>query len=101
MTIRSISVGGSKLPPGGFWNDTPLYLFYECTGYTNGSECGRELNTQGWYYELLQAHNFNIYCMYLAMDVKETYPDYDDKQLKAYIMWNVERTFRYGRISRS
>lgn len=81
----------------GDWNDTPLYLFDEWTAYTNGSECGRELNAEGWYYELLQAHNFNVYCMYLAMEVKASCPDYDDKQFKAYIMWNVERTFRLAK----
>lgn len=76
------------------WNDRPLYLFDEWIAYTNGSECGRELNHQGWYYELLQAHNFNVYCMYLAMHVKKACPDYDDTQLKAFMMWNIERTFR-------
>lgn len=76
------------------WNDRPLYLFDEWVAYTNGSECGRELNHSGWYYELLQAHNFNVYCIYLAMTVKEKCPDYDDKQMKAFMMWNIERTFR-------
>lgn len=76
------------------WNDRPLYLFDEWIAYTNGSETGRELNHQGWYYELLQAHNFNVYCMYLAMHVKKTCPDYDDTQMKAFMMWNIERTFR-------
>lgn len=76
------------------WNDRPLYLFDEWIAYTNGSETGRELNHQGWYYELLQAHNFNVYCMYLAMTVKKSDPNYDDKQMKAFMMWNIERTFR-------
>jgi len=78
----------------GDWNNRPLYLFDEWIAYTNGSETGRELNHQGWYYELLQSHNFNVYCMYLAMTVKNTCPDYDDKQMKAFMMWNIERTFR-------
>jgi len=77
-----------------FWDDTPLYLFDEWVAYTNGSECGRELNASGWYYELLQAHNFNVYCIYLAMEIQETCPDYDDRQFKSYLMWNIERTFR-------
>lgn len=76
------------------WNDRPLYLFDEWIAYTNGSETGRELNHQGWYYELLQAHNFNVYSIYLAMHVKKTCPDYDDTQMKAFMMWNIERTFR-------
>ena len=76
------------------WNDRPLYIFDEWIAYTNGSETGRELNHQGWYYELLQAHNFNVYSIYLAMHVKKTCPDYDDTQMKAFMMWNIERTFR-------
>lgn len=95
--LRGPSFNLYLVQQAGSWNDTPLYLFDEWTAYTNGSECGRELNASGWYYELLQAHNFNVYCMYLAMEVKETCPDYDDKQFKAYIMWNVERTFRLAK----
>ena len=79
------------------WNDRPLYLFDEWIAYTNGSETGRELNHQGWWYELLQAHNFNVYCMYLAMHVKQVCPEYDDAQMKAFMMWNVERTFHLAR----
>jgi hypothetical protein len=70
------------------WNDRPLYLFDEWVAYTNGSECGKELNISNWDYELLQAHNFNVYCMYLAMLAKS-----DDKQFKSFMMWNIERTF--------
>jgi diadenosine tetraphosphate (Ap4A) HIT family hydrolase len=76
------------------WNDRPLYLFDEWIAYTNGSETGRELNHEGWYYELLQAHNFNVYCLYLAKTVKEKCPEYDDTQMKSFMMWNIERTFR-------
>ena len=75
------------------WNNRPLYIFDEWIAYTNGTETGRELNHQGWYYELLQAHNFNVYSMYLAKAVKETCPGYDDTQMKAFMMWNIERTF--------
>ena len=78
----------------GGWNDRPLYLCDEWIAYTNGSETGRELNHQGWYYELLQAHNFNVYCMYMAMHVQKTCLDYDHTQLKAFMMWQIERTFR-------
>lgn len=76
------------------WNDTPLYLFDEWIAYTNGSETGRELNYEGWNYELLQAHNFNVYCICLAQTVKETCPDYDDTQLKTFMKWNIRRTFQ-------
>ena len=76
------------------WNNEPLYLMDEWTAYTNGTECGRELNAQGWDFELLQAHNFNVYCLYLAKAIQERCPDYDDKQFKAYLMWNMARVFR-------
>lgn len=79
------------------WNDRPLYLFDEWTAYTNGSATGRELNVDGWYFELLQAHNFNIYCIYLAMVVKRDCPEYDDTQMKAFMMWNTERTFELAK----
>lgn len=76
------------------WNNEPLYLMDEWTAYTNGTECGRELNAQGWDFELLQAHNFNVYCLYLAKAIQERCPDYDDKQFKAYLKWNMARVFR-------
>lgn len=76
------------------WNDQPLYLMDEWTAYTNGTECGRELNAQGWDFELLQAQNFNVYCLYLAKAIKERCPNYDDKEFKAYLMWNMARVFR-------
>jgi hypothetical protein len=92
--LRGVSYNLYLVKQQSGWNDRPLYLFDEWTAYTNGSECGRELNGQGWYFELLQAHEFNVYCMCLAKLVKETCPQYDDRQLKAYMMFNVERTFR-------
>lgn len=75
------------------WNNRPLYLFDEWVAYTNGAATGRELNYQGWYYELLQVHNFNVYCIYMAMTVKTVCPDYDDAQMKLFMKWNIERTF--------
>jgi hypothetical protein len=75
------------------WNERPLYLFDEWTAYTNGSACGIELNLAGWEFELMQAHNFNIYCLYLMKEVKSLCPEYDDRQMKAYLQWNIERTF--------
>lgn len=76
------------------WNDRPLYLIDEWVAFANGSDAGRELNINGWYYELLQAHNFNIYCMCLALVVQRDCSDYRDTDLKEFIMWNVERVFR-------
>lgn len=76
------------------WNDRPLYIFDEWIAYTNGSLCGKEMNVNGWYYELLQAHNFNVYSICLAMQVKKECSDYNDAQMKAFMMWNIERTFK-------
>lgn len=92
--LRGVSYDLYLVRQAGQWNHAPLYLFDEWTAYTNGSECGRELNAQGWYFELLQAHEFNLYSLCLAKVVKENCPNYDDKQMKAYLMWNIERTFR-------
>lgn len=75
------------------WNNDSLYLFDEWSAYTNGSLTGLELNYENYQYELLQAHNFNVYCTYLAKVVKERCPDYDDTQLKSFLMWNTQRVF--------
>lgn len=76
------------------WNDKPLYIMDEWIAFTNGSEVGKELNFNGWYYELLQAHNFNIYCMCLAMVIERDVSNYQDSEFKKFIMWNIERVFR-------
>lgn len=81
------------------WGDRPLYLFDEWVSYTNGSECGKELNLFGWYFELLQAHNFNVYCMYVAKAVQNGHGDYNDGEFRKFMMWNIERTFRIMRPS--
>ena len=78
------------------WNDRPLYLMDEWIAYTNGAEAGKELNVRGWYYELLQAHNFNVYCMYMAMVVQRDCSDYRDVELKQFLKWNIERVFRHS-----
>lgn len=75
------------------WDDNPLYIFDEWVAYTNGSMCAKELKVPGLYLELLQAHNFNVYSICLAMLVKKDCPDYDDKQFKSFLMWNIERTY--------
>lgn len=76
------------------WNDRPLYIIDEWVAFTNGSEVGKELNVDGWYFELLQAHNFNIYAIYLAMIINRDTSNYQDAELRKFIMWNTERVFR-------
>ncbi len=75
------------------WNDRPLYLFDEWIAFTNGAEVGKELNCDGWYYELFQAHNFNVYCLYMAMVLNRDVSNYNDVELKKLLMWNTERVF--------
>lgn len=93
--LRGPSYNLYMVQQAGGWNERPLYIFDEWIAYTNGSLCGREMKVSGWYYELLQAHNFNVYAICLAMEVKKSCPDYDDKQMKAFMMWNIERTFEF------
>lgn len=76
------------------WNDKPLYIIDEWVAFTNGSEVGKELNCDGWFFELFQAHNFNVYCMYLAMIVDRDTSNYQDSELKKFMKWNIERVFK-------
>ena len=70
-----------------------LMLFDEWIAYTNGATIGKELNYKGWWYECLQAHQFNIYCIYVAKGIQEEYPEYDHTIMKTFMKWNIERTF--------
>jgi hypothetical protein len=76
------------------WNDKPFYIIDEWVAFTNGSEVGKELNYDGWYFELLQAHNFNVYSIYLAMVTNRDTRNYQDSDLKKFMKWNIERVFR-------
>jgi len=81
------------------WNDRPLYLMDEWVAFTNGADAGKELNLKGWYFELLQAHNFNVYCIYLALVIQRDCSYYRDTELKEFIKWNTERVFRLSHPS--
>lgn len=73
--------------------ESTLMLFDEWIAYTNGATIGKELNYPGWWYECLQAHQFNIYCIYVAKVVQEEYPEYNPEIMKDFMKWNIERTF--------
>jgi len=77
----------------GSWNDTPLYIFDEWVAYTNGSEVRKDLRIQSRAETVTYMMEFNVYAMSLAMVVKEK-GGYDDTQLKAFLMWNIERSVR-------
>lgn len=74
-----------------YWNDRPLYIVDEWVAYTNGVEVGLEMESQGWDYELLQAHNFSVYAIHLAMEIQVNCPDYDDASFSGFVKWNIER----------
>lgn len=78
-----------------YWDNHPLYVLDEWVAYTNGTACGQEVKEYGWFYELLQAHNFCVYALFMAKQVEQDCPDYDQTQLKAFIRWNIERVFQY------
>jgi len=74
-----------------YWDDRPLYILDEWIAYTNGAEVGIEMKAAGWDYELLQAHNFNVYVVCLAMEIQLNCPDYDDLPFFGFVKWNIER----------
>lgn len=74
-----------------YWNDRPLYIFDEWVAYTNGVEVGREMDLPGWDYELLQANNFCVYAVCVAMEIQLNCPDYDDTAFSGFLKWNIER----------
>lgn len=74
----------------GSWNNTPLYLCDEWVAYTNGSEVRRDLNIATRGETVSQMIEFDVYCLTLAMLVKQT--SYDDKQFKSFLIWNIERS---------
>lgn len=81
------------LQNGRSWDDTPTYLIDEWVAYTNGTSCGQEVGEDGWWYELLQAHNFSVYCVTMASVVVEKDPTYDASEMRDFIRWNIERVY--------
>lgn len=77
------------------WNDYPLYIFDEWSAYTNGAACHLDLKIDDRSDSILSMFNFNIYSICVAMTVKEQDKNYDDKELKAFLRWNIERSFEY------
>lgn len=77
------------------WNDYPLYIFDEWSAYTNGAACHLDLKINDRSDSILSMFNFNVYSICVAMTTKEQDKDYDDKELKAFLRWNIERSFEY------
>ncbi len=76
------------------WGDTPLYICDEWIAYTNGSDCRLDLGIQSRSETISQTLEFDVYALALAMAIKKNCPGYDDKQFKAFLMWNLERSFK-------
>ena len=77
----------------GDWNDRSLYIFDEWVSFTNGSVCCVEMSVDARRASIRQMVDFNIYSICVAMTVKEQDKNYDDKELKAFLRWNIERSF--------
>lgn len=106
----------------GSWGDTPLYIFDEWMGYSNGTAAGLDLAEKNLWTggkrseTVLYMLEFNVYSMCLAMQVAQMrdyyggyididgnyweYSGYDDTQFKAFMMWNIERTMGYYQKSK-
>lgn len=78
------------------WDKEPLYLFDEWVAYTNGAACRKDLGMTEQGSELVFASEFVGYALCLAYTVKKDCPNYDDKQLRAFLMWNTERVVKLG-----
>lgn len=74
------------------WNNDPLYIFDEWIAYTNGCEVRTDLGVEEQASTVEFTFEFNVYSIALAKVVQESQPDYDDKQFKALLMWNLERS---------
>jgi hypothetical protein len=85
----------------GSWGDTPLYIFDEWVAYTNGSEVRKDLGIQERSETVSQMIEFDIYALTLAQAVKKHDPQYDDRQFKAFLMWNIERSMTFLPESKS
>lgn len=74
------------------WNADSLYLLDEFVAYTNGSACRKDLGIKERAETVQFMFEFNVYCTTLAKVIKDRDANYDDKQFKAFLMWNIERS---------
>jgi len=74
------------------WNNTPLYILDEWNAYTGGSLTRKDLNIAERSETVQYMIEFDVYATALAMSIKKNDPNYDDKQFKNFLMWNIERS---------
>lgn len=90
-SLRGPSYHLYMVQQGRYWNDTPSYVLDEWLAYTHGVMTGMAVDEDGWYYELLQANNFTVYSIAMAMAVSSRDPNYDHTQLREFLAWNIQR----------
>ena len=91
------------------WPENPLYVFDEWVAYTNGTFVRVELDSNprlsrdrsiGGSVEGMISHTFYALSLTMAVKANDRENRYDDKQLKAFTMWNTERTIKLLRCCR-
>ena len=108
----SLSSGKQYLPPSlyGFalysftqpgWEEQPLYVFDEWISYTNGCAVRVELYANPNLHRdraiggtIDGMMSTTMYALVQTMAIKANDRNYDDTQLKAFVMWNTERAMK-------
>ena len=81
-----------------YWNNEPIYLCEEWICYVNGGIVGYEYGLKDRTADSIDASlEFFGYCLYMMKIVKELDPKYDDRQLRAFIMWHGRRVSHIAR----
>jgi len=89
------------------WPNNPLYVCDEWIAYTNGTEVMMELDRKKlprkkeWGGTVNNMMEHMIYTFATLQAIKERDPKYDDRQLKAFVMWNASRNMRLYKESKS
>lgn len=75
------------------WNNEPLYCLDEWIAYTNGTAVKHDLKLWGRGGTTQFMFEFNIFAIALCQAAHND-PKYDHTQLKAFVKWNIERSFK-------
>ena len=80
------------------WNDTPLYLFDEWVGYSNGTESAVNMVKEGkWgagWRDTFGSLEFTVYALAVGMAAEAKDPTYfaGYAQFREFLKWNAERS---------
>lgn len=88
-----------------YWENEPLYVLDEWTAYTNGvivRSLEYKLSPQGsgQYMLELMAYSFSL-CMAVEAKNRQIPGSYDDRQLKAFVMWHAKRSMYVYKLLQS